>query len=180
MIVKKPPMGWNTWNTFGPEVNEQIVKESTDAFVELGLKDYGYEYIVIDDCWSEKVRDPETDRLVASHEKFPKGMRDIADYIHARGLKFGMYSCTGVRTCADYPGSFDHEFLDAETFAEWGVDFLKYDNCYKPRTADCQLLYHRMGIALENCGRDILYSACNWGTEDVWTWIRSTGAHMYR
>lgn len=180
MIVKKPPMGWNTWNTFGPEVNEQIVKESTDAFVELGLKDYGYEYIVIDDCWSEKVRDPETDRLVASHEKFPKGMRDIADYIHARGLKFGMYSCTGVRTCADYPGSFDHEFLDAETFAEWGVDFLKYDNCYKPYTADCQLLYHRMGIALENCGRDILYSACNWGTEDVWTWIRSTGAHMYR
>ena len=95
MIVKKPPMGWNTWNTFGPEVNEQIVKESTDAFVELGLHDYGYEYIVIDDCWSEKVRDPETDRLVASHEKFPKGMRDIADYIHARGLKFGMYSCTG-------------------------------------------------------------------------------------
>lgn len=173
-------MGWNTWNTFGPNIDEKIVKESVDSFVKLGLKDYGYEYLVIDDCWSERERDPKTDKLVASHEKFPKGMKDIGDYIHANGLKFGMYSCTGVRTCADYPGSFDHEFLDAQTFAEWGVDFLKYDNCYKPRTADCQLLYHRMGIALENCGRDILFSACNWGTEDVWTWIRSTGAHMFR
>ncbi|MCI8388263.1 MAG: glycoside hydrolase family 27 protein [Clostridiales bacterium] len=180
MIVKKPPMGWNTWNTFGEKINEQIVKESTDAFVELGLKDYGYEYIVIDDCWSERTRDAVTDRIVADHIKFPNGMKAVGDYIHSKGLKFGMYSCTGVRTCADYPGSFDHEYLDAETFAEWGVDFLKYDNCYKPKTADCQLLYHRMGIALENCGRDILYSACNWGTEDVWTWIRSTGAHMYR
>lgn len=180
MIVKKPPMGWNTWNTFGHQINEAIVKESTDAFVKLGLRDYGYEYIVIDDCWSEKKRDPETDRLVADHIKFPKGMKDIGDYIHERGLKFGMYSCTGVRTCADYPGSFDHEFLDAETFASWGVDFLKYDNCYKPRTADCQLLYHRMGVALENCGRDIVYAVCNGGEEDVWIWIRSTGANMYR
>ena len=180
MIVKRPPMGWNTWNTFGPDVNEQIVRESTDAFAELGLKDYGYEYIVIDDCWSKRQRDPETDRLVADPIKFPSGMKSVGDYIHSKGLKFGMYSCTGVRTCADYPGSFDHEYLDAKTFAEWGVDFLKYDNCYKPHTADCQLLYHRMGIALENCGRDILFSACNWGTEDVWTWIRSTGAHMYR
>lgn len=180
MIVKRPPMGWNTWNTFGPDVNEQIVRESTDAFAELGLKDYGYEYIVIDDCWSKRQRDPETDRLVADPIKFPSGMKSVGDYIHSKGIKFGMYSCTGVRTCADYPGSFDHEYLDAKTFAEWGVDFLKYDNCYKPHTADCQLLYHRMGIALENCGRDILFSACNWGTEDVWTWIRSTGAHMYR
>lgn len=180
MIVNKPPMGWNTWNTFGPNVNEQIVRESTDVFDKLRLKDYGYEYIVIDDCWSMKQRDPVTDRLVADPEKFPSGMKKIGDYIHSKGLKFGMYSCDGVRTCADFPGSFDHEFLDAQTFAEWGVDLLKYDNCFKPHTADCQLLYHRMGVALENCGRDILFSACNWGTEDVWTWIRSTGAHMYR
>lgn len=180
MIVKKPPMGWNTWNTFGTKVNEDIVISSVDAFDKLGLKDYGYEYIVIDDCWSKKQRDPITDRLVADPQRFPSGMKAVGDYIHSKGLKFGMYSCCGVRTCADFPGSFDHEFLDAETFAEWGVDFLKYDNCYRPSTADCQLLYHRMGIALENCGRDILYSACNWGTEDVWTWIRSVGAHMYR
>ena len=180
MIVKNPPMGWNTWNTFGPQVNEQIVLESTDAFAQLGLKDYGYEYIVIDDCWSEKTRDAVTDRLVASAEKFPRGMKFVGDYIHSKGLKFGMYSCDGVRTCADYPGSFDHEYLDAKTFAEWGVDFLKYDNCYKPTTANGPLLYHRMGIALEQCGRDILFSACNWGSDDVWTWIRSSGAHMYR
>lgn len=180
MVIKKPPMGWNTWNTFGHDINETLVKESTDAFVELGLPKAGYEYVVIDDCWSERTRDPETDRLVASHEKFPSGMKAIGDYVHSKGLKFGMYSCDGVRTCTDYPGSFDHEFLDAETFASWGVDFLKYDNCFKPRTADGELLYHRMGVALENCGRDILFSACNWGSDDVWTWIRSTGAHMYR
>ncbi len=180
MIVKKPPMGWNTWNTFTHNIDEKTVLESVDAFVKLGLKDYGYEYIVIDDCWSEKQRDPVTDKLVARHDRFPSGMKAIGDYIHERGLKFGMYSCTGVRTCADFPGSFDHEYLDANTFAEWGVDFLKYDNCFLPRTANCELMYHRMGIALENCGRDILFSACNWGTQDVWTWIRSTGAHMYR
>lgn len=180
MIVKKPPMGWNTWNTFGTKINEKIILESADEFVKRGFRDFGYEYIVIDDGWSEKKRDPETDTIVPSHEKFPGGMKKIGDYIHSLGLKFGMYSCDGVRTCADYPGSFDHEFLDACTFASWGVDFLKYDNCWKPNTANGPLLYHRMGVALENCGRDILFSACNWGSDDVWSWIRSSGAHMYR
>ncbi len=180
MVIKKPPMGWNTWNTFGHDINEQLILSSADAFVAEGLPEAGYQYIVIDDCWSERTRDRVTDRIVPDHIKFPNGMKYVADYVHGKGLKFGMYSCTGVRTCADYPGSFDHEYLDAETFAEWGVDYLKYDNCYKPATADCQLLYHRMGIALENCGRDILFSACNWGTADVWTWIRSSGAHMFR
>ncbi|MBQ8508711.1 MAG: glycoside hydrolase family 27 protein [Clostridia bacterium] len=180
MIIKNPPMGWNSWNTFGSNIHESMIRESADAFIEQGLKDAGYEYLVIDDCWSEYDRDPVTDRLVASHEKFPNGMKAVADYVHSKGLKFGMYSCDGVRTCADYPGSFDHEFLDAQTFAEWEVDFLKYDNCYRPATADCQLLYQRMGVALEQCGRDILFSACNWGTADVWKWIRSSGAHMYR
>ncbi len=180
MIINKPPMGWNTWNTFAKDIDEALVRESVDAFVELGLPDCGYEYIVVDDCWSEKVRDPLTDRLVPSREKFPRGMKALGDYIHSKGLKFGMYSCTGVRTCGDYPGSFDHEFLDALTFAEWGVDYLKYDDCFRPRTADGELMYHRMGVALENCGRDILFSTCNGGANDVWTWVRSTGAHMYR
>jgi len=180
MIIKRPPMGWNTWNTFGEKVNEKLILECADAFVELGLPEFGYEYLVIDDCWSERERDPQTDKLVASKEKFPNGMKYVGDYVHSKGLKFGMYSCDGVRTCADYPGSFDHEFLDAKTFAEWGVDFLKYDNCYKPSTTSGPLLYHRMGVALEQCGRDILFSACNWGSDDVWSWIRSTGAHMYR
>ena len=180
MLVNRPPMGWNTWNTFGPEISDALVRESADAFVALGLKDAGYRYIVIDDCWSKKTRDPETDRLVAEPAKFPEGMKAVADYVHGKGLKFGMYSCAGQRTCADYPGSFDHEFLDAETFAAWGVDFLKYDFCYKPQGVDGQLLYRRMGMALRASGRDILYSACNWGSDDVWSWIRSTGAHMYR
>ena len=180
MLVNKPPMGWNTWNTFGSDISEQLIRESVDAYIDAGLRDAGYRYIVIDDCWSRRVRDPETDRLVPEPAKFPNGMAAVADYVHARGLKFGMYSCAGQRTCADYPGSFDHEYLDAETFAEWGVDYLKYDFCYKPEGVDGQLLYRRMGMALRACGRDILFSACNWGSDDVWSWIRSTGAHMYR
>lgn len=173
-------MGWNTWNTFGAEISDQLIRESADAFVASGLKEAGYQYIVVDDCWSQKTRDPETDRLMAEPQKFPDGMKAVADYVHAKGLKFGMYSCAGQRTCADYPGSFDHEFLDAETFASWGVDYLKYDFCYKPNGVDGQLLYRRMGMALRASGRDILYSACNWGSDNVWGWIRSAGAHMYR
>ena len=180
MLVNRPPMGWNTWNTFGSEISDQLVRESADAFLAAGLKEAGYQYVVIDDCWSRKVRDPETDRLAADPAKFPNGMKAVADYIHDKGLKFGMYSCAGQRTCADYPGSFDHEFLDAETFASWGVDYLKYDFCYKPTGLDGSLLYRRMGMALRASGRDILFSACNWGSDDVWSWIRSTGAHMYR
>ncbi len=180
MIVSRPPMGWNTWNTFGADISDRLIRESADAFVTAGLKEAGYRYVVVDDCWSKKVRDPSTDRLVAEPSKFPDGMKAVADYVHEKGLKFGMYSCAGQRTCADYPGSFDHEFLDAETFAGWGVDYLKYDFCYKPGGIDGQLLYRRMGMALRACGRDILFSACNWGSDSVWDWIRSTGAHMYR
>ena len=180
MLAQRPPMGWNTWNTFGKDINETLIRESADAFIDNGLKDAGYEYLVIDDCWSEYNRDPITDRIVPHHEKFPNGMKVVADYVHSKGLKFGMYSCDGVRTCADYPGSFDHEFLDAQTFAEFGVDYLKYDNCYKPNNAEGPTLYRRMAMALRASGREILFSACNWGTDDVWTWIRGAGAHMYR
>lgn len=173
-------MGWNTWNTFGRHISEQLIRESTDAFESLGLKKAGYQYIVIDDCWSKYWRNPQTDRLEPEPEKFPNGMKAVSDYIHSKGLKFGMYSCAGQRTCADYPGSFDHEFLDAETFASWGVDYLKYDFCFMPANISGELLYRRMGMALRASGRDILYSACNWGSDNVWAWIRSTGAHMYR
>ncbi|MBR4124741.1 MAG: glycoside hydrolase family 27 protein, partial [Victivallales bacterium] len=127
MLVNLPPMGWNSWNTFGENINDELIRQSADKMVASGLKDAGYEYIVIDDCWSERQRDPETGRIVPDHAKFPNGMKAVADYVHSKGLKFGMYSCAGVRTCADYPGSFDNEFLDARTFAEWGVDYLKYD-----------------------------------------------------
>lgn len=180
MLVNRPPMGWNTWNTFGSNISDSLVRESADAFVDLGLKDAGYQYVVIDDCWSLKTRDKATKRIVPDPAKFPEGMKSLADYVHSKGLKFGMYSCAGQRTCADYPGSFDHEFLDAKTFAEWGVDFLKYDYCYRPAGFEGELLYRRMGMALRESGRDILFSACNWGSDNVWQWIRSSGAHMYR
>ena len=179
MLAQKPPMGWNSWNTFGPNINEKVVRDTADAFITKGLKDAGYEYVVIDDCWS--LRDRGTDgRIVPDPEKFPSGMKALADYIHSKGLKFGMYSCAGTRTCAGYPGSFDYEFIDAKTFAEWGVDFLKYDFCYKPSLANGPILYNRMGMALKASGREILFSACNWGSDEVEKWIRSTGAHMYR
>lgn len=174
-----PPLGWNSWNTFTWDINEDLIKQVADIFVEEGYKDAGYEYIVIDDCWSLKQRD-ENGNLVADPEKFPSGMKALADYIHSKGLKFGMYSCAGTHTCAGYPGSFEYEFQDAKQFASWGVDYLKYDYCYKPRAVDGELLYRRMALALKNSGRDILFSACNWGEDHVHDWIRSAGAHMYR
>ena len=174
-----PPMGWNSWNTFTWNINEELVKQAADAMVETGLKDCGYEYIVIDDCWSLKQRD-ENGRLQADPAKFPNGMKAVADYVHSKCLKFGMYSCAGTHTCAAHPSSFEHEFEDAATFAEWGVDFLKYDYCFKPKGMPGELLYKRMAMALRNCGRDILFSACNWGQDDVHSWIRESGAQMFR
>ena len=123
MLAKRPPMGWNSWNTFGRDINENLIKETADIMVEKGYLAAGYEYLVIDDCWSKMERD-ENGRLVADPEKFPSGMKAVADYVHSKGLKFGMYSCAGVRTCAGYPSSYDHEYVDAQTFADWGVDFL--------------------------------------------------------
>lgn len=179
MLVTRPPMGWNSWNTFTRDINEKMIMETADAMVEQGLLDAGYNYLVIDDCWSERQRD-ENGMLVADHIKFPHGMKYVADYVHSKGLKFGMYSCDGTRTCADYPGSLGHEFDDARYFASVGVDYLKYDNCYKPGEIPGSLLYNRMSMALKASGRDIVFSACNWGVENVEQWIRSTGAHLYR
>lgn len=173
-----PPMGWNSWNTFTWEINDKLIREAADAMAA-ELKDAGYEYIVIDDCWSEKQRD-ENGRLVPDKRKFPDGIKPVADYVHGRGLKFGMYSCAGTHTCGGFPGSFEHEFDDAETFAEWGVDYLKYDYCYKPDHIPGEILYKRMSTALRNCGRDIMFSACNWGNDNVYRWIRESGAHLFR
>ena len=178
MLAKTPPMGWNSWNTFTKDINEEMIMQMADAMVDTGLLDAGYEYLTIDDCWSEKKRD-ENGNLVADHVKFPHGMKYVADYVHSKGLKFGMYTCCGVMTCAGYPGSFGHEFEDAKYFAEVGVDLLKYDNCYHP-SMQSQLSYNRMSLALKASGREILFSMCNWGNAQVWTWARSVGAHMYR
>lgn len=179
MIKLTPPMGWNSWNTYGPNINEKLIKETADAMAENGLLDAGYEYLVIDDCWSERQRD-ENGRIVPSKEKFPNRIKVVADYVHSKGLKFGIYSCAGNYTCAVYPGSFEYEFIDAATFAEWGVDFLKYDYCFKPYWQQGHILYKRMGFALANCGRDILFSACSWGADETHKWIKETGAHMWR
>ena len=179
ILAQTPPMGFNTWNTFGPNINEQMLLEITDMIVEQGYRDAGYEYVVIDDCWSLYERD-EDGNLVPDPEKFPHGMKYVADYVHSKGLKFGMYSCAGTRTCAGFPGSFDHEFQDARLFASWGVDFLKYDYCYFPSNGDGKQRYLVMAQALRASGRDILFSACNWGSHEPWNWMRSIGAHMYR
>lgn len=178
-LAKTPPMGWNSWNTFGWNISEELVKGIADKFLELGLKEAGYEYVVIDDCWSEKERD-RNGRLVPDKNKFPGGIKAVSDYVHSKGLKFGIYSCAGTHTCAGHPGSFEHEFVDAATFAEWGIDYLKYDYCYRPENAPGANLYKRMGMALRNCGRDIVFSACNWGNDDSFKWIRETGAQLYR
>lgn len=179
MIINKPPMGWNSWNTFGSHINEQLITETADKMVEEGLVGLGYEYLVIDDCWSLRERDAEG-KLVPDPAKFPHGMKYVADYVHSRGLKFGMYSCCGAVTCAGYPSSYEHEFTDAASFAEWGVDFLKYDYCFRDTNVPGEILYRRMGLALANCGRDILFSACNWGYDGSPEWIKTTGAHMWR
>lgn len=180
MLAKTPPMGWNSWNTFSSNVNEALILETADAMIDLGLDKLGYKYVVIDDFWSLKERDPVTDKIVADPERFPHGIKYVADYLHERGLKLGMYSCAGLRTCGGFPGSFDHEFLDAQTFADFGCDLLKYDYCNLPTGVDKPLLYHRMGLALKATGRDIIFSACNHGYDDVYHWIRSAGAHMFR
>lgn len=179
MIKNTPPMGWNSWNTFGADINEQLIFDTADKMVETGLSALGYEYLVIDDCWALKERD-ENGRLVADPQKFPHGMKAVADYAHSKGLKFGMYSCAGYLTCAAYLGSFEYEFIDAKTFAEWGVDFLKYDYCYHSSVIHGKYLYRRMGLALKNCGRDILFSACTWGADNTAEWIRETSANMWR
>lgn len=174
-----PPMGWNSWNTFGRDINEQLILDMARKISETGLQSAGYNYIVIDDCWSLKQRD-KNGRLQPDPEKFPNGMKAVADALHEMGFKFGMYGCAGTLTCDGYPGSFDHEYVDAATFAEWGVDFLKYDYCFHSNLIHGRYLYRRMGLALKNCGRDILFSACTWGNDETAKWIRETGANMWR
>ena len=179
MQLLTPPMGWNSWNTFGSNISDALIRETARIMKEKGYLDAGYDYIVIDDCWSLKERD-ENGRLVPDPEKFPHGMKDLADYVHALGFKFGMYSCAGVQTCAGYPSSYDHEFVDAQTFADWGVDYLKYDFCNFPASGEGKNRYATMSMALKATGRDILFAACNWGTDEPWKWMKALGAHMYR
>ena len=179
MLAPTPPMGWNSWNTFYDQYDEALIRDIADTMVSSGLARLGYQYLIIDDCWAERERDAQGN-LRPDSRKFPQGLKPVIDYVHSLGLKFGIYSCCGVRTCAGYPGSFEHECRDADFFARMGVDYLKYDNCHRPSSQGSEMLYRRMSFALRHSGRDILLAACQWGTENVGSWIRSCGAHSYR
>lgn len=179
MTAKLPPMGWNTWNTFGSNISEDLIRETIDAICTTGLREAGYEYVIIDDAWAQRERNAQGEMAV-DPIKFPNGMKALSDYAHEKGVKLGIYSCAGVRTCCKYPGSFDHEYTDARTFARWGVDYLKYDFCNFPLSGDVVQRYLTMSMALRSSGRDILFAACNWGRKEPKDWMRSIGAHTYR
>lgn len=185
-LAKTPPMGWNSWNVFGKALNEQNVKETADAIVASGLQEVGFEYIVLDDFWHGG-RDSATGLLYADKEKFPSGIKALADYVHSKGLKFGIYSDAGTKTCGEMPGSYGYEEKDAKLFAEWGVDFLKYDYCFCPdftsANNDYKMAFNRykaMGDALKATGRPILFSICEWGPRSPWLWGKEAGGHMWR
>jgi alpha-galactosidase len=171
-------MGWNSWNTFGARITEQDVRETADTLVESGLAALGYRYVVVDDFWEADER--VDGRLTWNPATFPGGIPALADYVHQKGLLFGIYSCAGTHTCGGKPGSFRYEEIDAKTFAEWGVDYLKYDFCFHPAECSGPASYRRMGQALRTSGRNIVFSLCNWGFDAVQTWGRSVGGHLWR
>lgn len=178
MLAATPPMGWNSWNTFGPNIDQELILETADALVETGLREAGYRYLVVDDAWMAPAR--VDGRLTPDPDRFSMGISELANEVHARDLLFGIYSSAGTHTCEGLPGSYGYEHLDAATIAEWGVDFLKYDYCYTAAGSDAVSLYRRMGQALRATGRDIVYSVCEWGFNKPWTWGASVGAHMWR
>ncbi len=171
-LARTPPMGWNSWNHFGCDVSSQLIRETADAMVASGMKDAGYRYVVIDDCWQVD-RAPDG-RIVPDAERFPEGMKALADYVHGRGLLFGIYTDAGRQTCQGRPGSYGHEAMDARTYAEWGVDYVKVDWCHA-EGLDARERYAVFRDALRDAGRDIVFSICEWGTNEPWTWGPETG-----
>lgn len=176
-LAQTPPMGWNSWNHFGCKITAAIVKAEADAMVTSGMEAAGYEYVNIDDCWEGK-RDSKG--FIHPNSKFPD-MKALADYVHSKGLKLGIYSSPGPKTCGGYAGSYGHENQDAETYAKWGIDYLKYDWCsaryvYKP--SQYPYAFEKMHEALLRTGRPIVYSIH--GRGKVWTWARSVGANLCR
>ena len=172
-LALTPPMGWNDWNSFGCNVSEALVEQTADLIVSSGMKDAGYQYVNIDDCWMSSSRDS-SGNLVPDPAKFPDGISGTAAYVHSKGLKLGIYESAGTATCAGYPGSLNHEQADANSFASWSVDYLKYDNCNNQGISG-QTRYTTMRDALQATGRSILYSLCSWGQESVWTWGANVG-----
>ena len=175
-LAKTPPMGWNSWNAFGLEINSKIVKAVADSMVSKGLAAAGYQYIVIDDGW--QISRDKNGKIIADSVRFPEGIKYLADYVHSKGLKFGIYTCCGTKTCGGRPGSFGYEAIDAQTYAEWGVDFIKEDWCYTDGL-DTRTQYKIMSDAIKATGRPMLLSLCEWGVSSPWEWAKGIGA-MWR
>ncbi len=178
-LAKTPPMGWNSWNKFASRVDDASVRGMADAIVSSGMKDAGYIYINIDDTW-EGVRDAQGN--ITSNKKFPD-MKALADYVHSKGLKLGIYSSPGPNTCAGYEGTYAHEDQDAKTWAAWGIDYLKYDWCGARNIYtddEMQAVYQKMGDALRKAGRPIVFSLCQYGRADVWKWGPEVGGNLWR
>ncbi len=173
-LARTPQMGWNDWNSFGCNVSDSLIRQTADIMVSSGMAAAGYQYVNIDDCWSTKSRNSNGD-LVPDPQKFPNGIKAVADYVHSKGLKLGIYSSAGLTTCAGYPASLGNERRDAALWASWGIDYLKYDNCGDHQGKNGQQRYTAMRDALAATGRPILFSLCNWGQESVWTWGMQTG-----
>src|SRR5579884_1955950 len=178
-IAATPPMGWNSWNHFAERVTDADVRAAADALVSSGMRDAGYIYVNIDDTW-EGQRD--ANGVIHTNSKFPD-MKALADYVHSKGLKLGIYSSPGPKTCAGYEGSYGHEEQDAKTYAAWGIDYLKYDWCgarniYKDD--EMQAVYQKMGDALQASGRPIVYSLCQYGRQEVWEWGPDVGGNLWR
>jgi len=175
-LAKTPPMGWNSWNKFACNVSEKLIMQMADEMVSSGMQDAGYEYVVIDDCW--QVDRDENGEIVVDKDRFPHGMKYVADYVHSKGLKFGIYSCAGSKTCAGRPGGRGHEFQDARTYTSYGVDYLKYDWC-NTTTQEAKSSYTTMRDGLFAAKRPIVFSLCEWGTAKPWEWAKEVG-HLWR
>jgi len=165
-------MGWNSWNKFGCDVSDKLIREMADAVVSSGMKDAGYQFVNIDDCW--QVSRAADGTIVVDSERFPNGMKPLADYVHSKGLKFGVYTDAGRMTCQKRPGSYEHEAQDIKTYAGWGVDYVKIDWCYA-EGLEPDVQYPKFRDAIAQSGRPIVFSICNWGVKAPWTWGPKTG-----
>jgi alpha-galactosidase len=169
-----PPMGWNSWNTFQTKISDSLVRGIADVMVSSGMKDAGYTYLVLDDGWMAMERDSVTGNLVPDPKKFPDGMKVLVDYVHSKGLKFGLYNCAGTKTCAGYPGTRGYEYQDARFYALLGIDYLKFDWC-NTDGINAKEAYNTMSKALKAAGRPIVFSLCEWGTNKPWEWAENVG-----
>lgn len=179
-LALTPPMGWNSWNVYADSVNAEVVLRAAEAMVSTGMRDLGYQYVNIDDHWHAASRASDGSPT-ANPDTFPDGLAPLAERVHALGLKLGIYSDAAERTCGNCFGGLGYEEIDAATYAEWGVDYLKYDYCHAPRDLDAaRRRYGAMGSALEACGRSIVFSVCEWGGRDPWKWAPEAGASLWR